>query len=272
MAGRIPPQAMNERFFARLGLRGDEGKNLVPVDWLSEAITYLVTHPRHHGKTYHLASSQPVRVREIQRVVRDAIQEHSRRPLAKSASETELQGYEGLFHEYMSVYRSHWRDDPVFDISQSRAALAHLPCPPMDYPLLMRAARYPVERDFSLNTHERIELDLDMERHLERLFTTPHQQSSHSVAGDGDMVGLQITGCGGGQWHLLVRRGRLAGAGVGLPPGNAARFYLSASTFRSLVDGQRTVEDSINTGGVVVEGGPGGLDNLVDVLEQVVAT
>src|SRR3954453_17135888 len=48
IADKIPTYLMGERFFRLLGLRGDEGKNLVPVDWLSAAIVHLVTHPEHH--------------------------------------------------------------------------------------------------------------------------------------------------------------------------------------------------------------------------------
>ena len=46
MADKVPTQLMGERFFRLLGLRGDEGKNLVPVDWLSAAIVHLVTAAR----------------------------------------------------------------------------------------------------------------------------------------------------------------------------------------------------------------------------------
>ncbi len=118
MAGRVPVREMNERFFAKLGLKGHEGKNLVPVDWLSAAIVYLVTHPEHHGRTYHLASPDPVPVVEIQKVIRDAIEQYYPKPLATSISEQELQSLEGLFYEYMSIYQSHWRDDPKFDIDE----------------------------------------------------------------------------------------------------------------------------------------------------------
>ena len=37
MADKVPTDLMGDRFFRLLGLRGDEGKNLVTVDWLSAA-------------------------------------------------------------------------------------------------------------------------------------------------------------------------------------------------------------------------------------------
>ncbi len=168
MADRLPAELMGEQFLALLGLRGDEGKNLVPVDWLAAAIVHLVSHPEHHGRTYHLTHPQPVSVRLIQEVIRDAIRRYYPQPVGvpplggtsyalppeggtPTVAAVDLSGYEALFKEYMEVYRSHWRDDPIFDRSNAAAALAHLPCPEMDYDRMLRVASYPVERKFVLN-------------------------------------------------------------------------------------------------------------------------
>ncbi len=151
MADRLPAELMGEQFLALLGLRGDEGKNLVPVDWLAAAIVHLVLHPEHHRRTYHLTHPQPVSVRLIQEVIRDAIRRYCPQPKAAAAAAGDLSGYEVLFKEYMEVYRSHWRDDPIFDRSNAAAALAHLPCPEMNYDRMLRVASYPVERRFVLN-------------------------------------------------------------------------------------------------------------------------
>ena len=55
----------------RLALTGGEPRNLVPVDWVSAAITRLVLDPRHHGRTYHLAPARPVTAREIEEATAD---------------------------------------------------------------------------------------------------------------------------------------------------------------------------------------------------------
>ena len=83
MADKVPTQLMGDRFFRLLGLQGNEGKNLVPVDWLSAAIVYVVTHSEHHGKTYHLTNPCPVTVQCIQEVVQEAIEKYSSRPLRR---------------------------------------------------------------------------------------------------------------------------------------------------------------------------------------------
>jgi thioester reductase-like protein len=269
MAGRVPVGQMNERFFARLGLHGDEGKNLVPVDWLSQAIVYLVTHAEHHGCTYHLASPDPVPVVEIQKVIHDAIERYYPKPLATSISAAELDSLEGLFYEYMSIYRSHWRDDPEFDLTNTAAALAHLPCPKLTYDVLLRVARYPVERNFIAPRHEVTPVDFDVRGHLRPLFDAGHGEI---CALDGRLVGLQVNGPGGGQWSLHLEGDRPVAAEWGLPEAGTPSFYLSTAVFRALVGGELSVEESINSGRLVVQGPRERMHELIGVLKHLVTT
>jgi thioester reductase-like protein len=267
MAGRVPVTQMSERFFAKLGLKGDEGKNLVPVDWLAAAISYLVTHPEHHGQTYHLASPKPVPVSEVQQVVRDAIERHYPKPLAASITEDELKAIEGLFYEYMLIYQSHWRDDPKFDLTNTLAALPHLPCPDMSYEVLMRVSRYPVERNFMHPRHEQFTADFDVASHLDRWLIADHNGCAQAKL---PVVGLQVNGPGGGQWQLQLDGEQLWRVERGLPDDESAGFYLSATTFGALAGGTLSVDESINSGLLVVNTAGERLERMVDVLEQVV--
>ena len=269
MAGRVPVAEMNQRFFARLGLKGDEGKNLVPVDWLSQAIVYLVTHPEHHGRTYHLASSDPVPVVEVQQVIREAIERYYPKPLAKSISDAQLEALEGLFYEYMSIYRSHWRDDPKFDLTNTRAALPHLPCPKMTYDVLLRVSRYPVERNFIPPRHETPPAAYDVRTHLGPLLEAGRRGGTPAV--NGHTVALQVNGPGGGQWHLRLEGDRVTAADWGLPAAGSSGFYLSAATFRSLAESELSVDESINSGRLVVQGAAPRMHELIGVLKQVVS-
>jgi nucleoside-diphosphate-sugar epimerase len=264
IAGRVPVRQMDERFSAKLGLEGHEGKNLVPVDWLSAAIAYLFTHPEHHGKTYHLASPGPVPVVELQRVIADAIERYYPKPLATSVSEAELEALESLFYDYMTVYRSHWRDDPKFDLTNTRQALPHLPCPRMTYDVLMRVARFPVERNFIPPRHEPPEVTCDVDQQLTGLLETPAPGSSAAI-------GLQVTGPGGGQWRLHWAAGRVAAVERGLPADVSGGFYLNSATFRALLDSELSVDESINSGRLVVQGSGDRLGELRSAMEQIVA-
>jgi hypothetical protein len=67
-------------------------------------------------------------------------------------------------------------------------------------------------------------------------------------------LSLQVSGQGGGQWHLLIDRGRLVGAGVGVRNGSSPTCYLTSATFARLARGELKLEDSINGGRLVVAG------------------
>jgi thioester reductase-like protein len=270
IADRVSAAVMGERFLKLLGLTGNEGKNLVPVDWLSAAITFLVTHPEHHGQTYHMTHPQPVSSRLIQEVVREAIERWAPDARRGAMPEEEIAPYEKLFREHMEVYRSHWRDDPKFDRTNTDLALGgRLPVPELDHDVLLRIAGYPVQHKFILRRAEPVENQFMAQQTLSSWLKK--DAARHNGAAVARSLGLQINGRGGGQWRLLIHGERVVGAELGLGTQDAARFYLSAQTFSSLIDGRLSVRQSINSGRVVVESSHGGQQDLAGYLEQIVA-
>jgi thioester reductase-like protein len=269
IADTFPVELMGERFFEMLGLSGDEGKNLVPVDWLAKAITSIVTRPELHGRTYHLSSPKPVTVRMIQTVIQEAMARFcKRRASLSSLSEEEIAGFEDLFRHYIEVYRSHWRDDPVFDRANTDLALDHLPCPDLDHETLLRIAKYPIERDFILNEPPTARADRRPNDRLDELVLSGRQFSAANEACDA-AVNLQVTGPGGGEWRLLIRAGQIEGADLGLGPPDSPGFYLNSHTFASLARRQRSVEESINTGRILVSNVDEKMLNCENILQQV---
>jgi thioester reductase-like protein len=265
---KFPVELMGERFFEMLGLDGDEGKNLVPVDWLGKAITSIVTRPELHGRTYHLSSPKPVTVRMIQTVIQEAMARYSKRHARLSLSSEEISGVEDLFRHYIDVYRSHWRDDPVFDRANTDFALPDLPCPDLDHETLLRIAKYPIERDFILKEHHTAPAEMQPYDRLDGLVLSGRPFSAAREKFDA-AVNLQITGSGGGQWRLLIRNGRIEGADLGLGAPNSAGLYLNAHTFASLARRQLSVEEAINTGRLLVTEVDERIVNLEEILQQV---
>jgi hypothetical protein len=267
MADEFPVELMGERFFKMLGLNGDEGKNLVPVDWLAKAITSIITRPDLHGRTYHLSSPNPVTVRMIQTVIQEAMARFSKRRASRTLSEEEIAGFEDLFRHYIDVYRSHWRDDPVFDRTNTDFALDHLPCPDLDHDTLLRIARYPIERDFILNPPRSVQEEMQPQERLDELVLQARERSAAGKQYDA-AVNLQISGSGGGQWRLLIRDGRIEGADPGLGAPRSAGLYLNSHTFTSLARSRLSVEQSINTGRLLVSDVDEKIMNLEDILQQ----
>lgn len=266
-AGMIPPEVMDERFSARLGMNGSEGKNLVTVDWLSRVIVYLLLRPEHHGRTYHMTHQHPVTVRQIQAVLQEALRKYSKRPVATTAtlSEQELSTFEELFHDQMLVYRSHWRDDPTFDRTNVAQAAPHLACPDLDRDLLLRVARYPIEHEFSVPRYVPVSRPYEVQAHMQRrALAAPHAAG----AAEGS-IALHVDGCDGGQWQLLMRGDAVVGIRPGAAGKEQASCRLNSETFAALSRGQLTLPESLRTMRVVVEGPRAGHSILTRALEQV---
>ena len=70
---RLSAAVVVDRFFAanhiqQMDLRGCEGKNFVPVNWVSEAITTLIDQPACEGVAFAVVSDDPVPVYRLKRI------------------------------------------------------------------------------------------------------------------------------------------------------------------------------------------------------------
>jgi len=132
----------------KINVDGHERKNLVPVDWVSEAMSTIIANPSLHGKTYHLSPRVPITVRLIRDIMEEVVGLYG---LSFSGAAGTMGGDEiqQLFLKHMEVYQSYWKDDPEFDASNTLAALPHLPCPLVDREMLVRLSRVAIERGFN---------------------------------------------------------------------------------------------------------------------------
>lgn len=132
----------------RVTLDGTEKKNLVPVDWVSAAITHIFRNPEHHGKTYHLTQPRPVTAELLKQVIEDV---NGVRGVEFVGADTALEDpteSEQLFYEHMQTYNAYWRNDPTFDMTNTKAACPHLPCPELGYDELTFLAKAAIELGF----------------------------------------------------------------------------------------------------------------------------
>ncbi|MFV0446281.1 MAG: SDR family oxidoreductase [Planctomycetaceae bacterium] len=128
---------------------GTERKNLVPVDWVSEAMAQIVTTPKLHGEIYHLTPRLPVSMRLIRDVFEEAVGFYGADFYGAGKRRENASEAEDLFFQHMEVYQSYWRDDPEFDCSNTRRALPDLPCPHVDRSMLLRLSKAAIANRFS---------------------------------------------------------------------------------------------------------------------------
>lgn len=128
---------------------GEERKNLVPVDWVSEVMSTIVNDPSLHGQTYHLTPRVPIKTRLMRDVIEEVVGSYGL-GLGENTTPTDNRSeLEELFFQHMEVYQSYWKDDPQFDSSNTIAAVPHLPCPHVDREMLTRLSQAAIDKNFS---------------------------------------------------------------------------------------------------------------------------
>jgi thioester reductase-like protein len=132
----------------RITLDGDECKNFVPVDWVSAVTAHVVTNREFHGQTYHLTPETSVSATEVKKVLDLAIGFEGSVFHGAGKPVDDPSEIEQLFYEHIRVYNSYWRDDPKFDGTNTRNAAPHLPCPTIDFDMLLMMANKAIEMDF----------------------------------------------------------------------------------------------------------------------------
>ena len=138
------------------GLSGDENKNLVPVDWVSAAMTQVVGRRECWGKTYHLTPTEPVSVETIRDVVEEAVGYRGTTAFDGTAAITDQDKggdaaldseLEAAFFEQVRVYTTYFRNDPTFDRTNLLNAVDR-PCPTLDRERLLHLARTAIAMNF----------------------------------------------------------------------------------------------------------------------------
>lgn len=254
---------------AALGLTGQERKNLVPVDWISQVITYLYHRPEHHGRTYHLAPQRPVTVATLCRAIEKALAEYARTLKRPPAPLPELAEMQQTFLSQMDVYRAYWRDDPQFDGTATQAAAPHLPCPQVDEEMLTRTSLYALQTNFGWPRPPVVHPEFDVDEHMSRVL--PRAPECSGVGHTLLRVGLQVNGPGGGQWTLLVDGTHPVAAEPGLAPNLQSLVYLNSKTYQQCVGGRLSAPQAGRLGYIVAEGNHLERTQLWEVLQAAVA-
>ena len=258
VGAELPPGALLDA----LGMTGGECKNLVPVDWVSAAMTRIILDESLHGRTYHLTSGAPTSVGTLCRVFEGLVGEmaadlrRQRAPLAAAGRTKPQAGFDPatlgrLFVDQMHVYKAYWRDDPMFDATHTRRALPDLPAPVLDEESIRRLCRFAMAAKFRWPPVGRSARGATARAALEAVLG-PVDWAAARGAG---RIGLAATGGGGGQWTLAVAGGRSVALHVGLPSRDTPTIWLAAATLERLLAGATSLAEVRGRGGITIEGG-----------------
>ena len=254
----------NISLLEQMGLEGTERKNVVPVDWVSTAMTHIITHPELHGKTYHLTSPEGVSAQLIQEVFVGTVRTSAQEGNYTGPQEIDLESLKEAFLSQLAVYRSHWRNDPSFDQQNTEAALSHLPCPVVDRGVLEILSDFAIRANFGWPRPPVVTPEFDVAAHLRHVV---HGNGTVIPSSNGDTrrIGLEVTGSGGGQWQLRMNGQGVIDVQPGLTPDCPSCYHLNSQTFVALAQKRFSVDDAINSGRVVAIGND--LEN--DILKKI---
>lgn len=190
---------------ARLDMTGEERRNVVPVDWVSDLICRLFRNSESHGHTFHLAPSEPVTPREIieagYKYFNSTGVEFSR---SQERSHDPISQFDQDVNDNITIYRSYDVSDPHFDMTNLETFLPGMPSPRIDQEMLHRYWRYGEGDRWGKRREKEAELLPDLSVELQQTLCDRAQSLP-----DDSALGLDIRGPGGGQWSLTSRDGRL---------------------------------------------------------------
>jgi thioester reductase-like protein len=249
-------------FLQQLGLDGSERKNIVPVDWVSQAIWHILQNASAHGRTYHLTCSNPPTALEIAEAIGDAIQ-------AKLASGSDqgtssnipADGLNSDIRRHMDVYRAYFRDHPEFDTANLQAAAPDLPCPVVDRSLLARTGKFALDANFGWPRTLPPAPPINIDSLLAEFAVSRNVMASFPCT-------LEITGCGGGTWTFDLARSPGEMTQRGRTDQARAVLRLRSDTLARLAQGGITVEQALTAGRIMVAAAPCEANAALDFLKH----
>jgi len=240
-----PRSSRRRELSLRLPFTGTEPRNLVPVDWVAQAIVHIVNRPALHGQTYHLVARTPVPANDIKEIAEhvlgiDGVAWAGPGPLHHPSR------LEELFLDQLREYWPYFAGDPLFDPRNTSAALPHLLPPPVDRAMLARLIRFAVADNWG--HRERVKPRgrnaVDCVHYMEHFFPESARQSALVQIPLNTTIALDVRGAGGGQWTCRWREGHLQEVTRGLQDNPEFTYRTSMATFSAIVQGRQSPQEA----------------------------
>ncbi len=267
------PSSRRQRVALRLPLTGAETQNIVPVDWVAQALLALLDRPRGHGRTYHLAAWESVRLDEIKSMF-EALLPLEGIQWAGTASLSDPTPTEQLVLEEFQDYWAYLYSNLEFDCRNTRQTLPDLPPPRFDRQLVARLLEFAQADNWGRkrgqpNAAPVAESLRDSEPHSRGECATPSecahylecflpQQVKHSPLARalpaGFRFALDIRGAAGGQWSFVCGGEEVLSIERGIHTAPEVIYHIDADTFLALIRGQQSAQKAFLDGQIEIEG------------------
>lgn len=259
------PSSRRQRVALRLPLTGAETQNIVPVDWVARALLALVDRPRGHGRTYHLAAWQSIRLDEIKSIFEDLL------PLegiqwAGPAGVSDATPMEQLVLAEFQDYWSYLYSNLDFDCRNIRQTLPDMPPPRFDRQLVARLLEFAQADNWG---RQRSRTPPSPPSHsggvrggasecAHYLECVLPQQVQHSPLARalpaGFRFALDIRGASGGQWSFRCGGEEILSIERSIRSVPEVIYRIDAETFLRLIRGQQSAQKAFLEGQIEIEG------------------
>ena len=235
MIPTIPPDVDGKRPTPiRLRMTGEERRNIIPVEWVSAVMTRLFETQEARGQTYHIAPDNPIKSEAIIRYCGEYFnskgalfcgheQPDSEKVTRESNEDQWL--FERLYTENMETYAPYERTDNIFDMTNTKRFAGDIVCPEFDRTVMHRYIEYGNEDRWGKRRPEVTPCSTDL---LEFAAELPIPQT---VGHSGRVIGLDLSGPGGGQLTLSLSSAGTLKTERGLPDGDKPVLRLTAEEF-----------------------------------------
>jgi len=235
-------------FLEQFHLTGKDRKNFVPVDWVSQAATRIILNPLARGRTFHLVHPVPTGMLTVwkawaislERWVAGARATNGKPPVkvARASAEQYLK-------TQLEVYRDYWRDDPIFDSSNTQAFTPGLRCPLLDVDLLVRLCKFAAAANFGMSTlggpRDQAATAIPWNVGSRPFEGSPNDEETTTLI-------LEVLGAQGGQWRLPLSSSLTFSHAVANPTPPVIR--LSGETWKAIAAGRLSARQAIAGGRV----------------------
>ena len=137
----------------RLTVPGYKSLNLVAVDWVSAASVAIMQRFdfRNEVNTFHLTPAVPTLLSEIEAALQQCFNYTGVRFVDQIEDLSDSSDSEKFFYSYVSKYLEYWRDDPVFDRTNTNLYISDVPEQRIDTETLARMFQFAVDTKFGRN-------------------------------------------------------------------------------------------------------------------------
>lgn len=222
----------------RLRMSGDERRNIVPVDWVSQTICRLFATPAGHGGTFHLAPAEPLTPREVIECGYRYFNSRGVEFVGEQASSNGRRSdIERAAQAHMTIYEPYELDDPEFDMTQLQRFVGDVPSPKIDNAMLVRFWRYGERDRWGRRPAPPVDVPLRVGDYLRSVLPTRLETALDVSGRRVPVAGVDVTGPGGGQWQLVVKESSVLDFDVGLPTRDVPVLRFGHDTFATLAQG-----------------------------------